>query len=168
MDSLSPRFPDMSAVYDKDLLQLARKSALVYGIPLRKGVYVGLTGPSLETPAETRFLKLIGADAVGMSTVSEVIAGVHCGMRVCTIVVITNVNLPDCMQKTSIEEVVEAADSAGACFRICGRKLSPSCRVNNFFYNELLDKIGIDIDFTIHRQKPGGQPNTARIFIDQP
>ena len=114
MDSLGPRFPDMSAVYVKDLLQLAHKSALVNGIPLRKGVYVSLTGPSLETPAETRFLKLIGADAGGMSTVSEVIAGVHCGMRVCTIVVMTNVNLPDCMQKTSIEEVVEAADSASA------------------------------------------------------
>ena len=81
---------------------------------MRKGVYVSLTGPSLETPAETRFLKLIGADTVGMSTVSEVIAGVHSGMRVCTIVVMTNVNLPDCMQKTSIEEVVEAADTARA------------------------------------------------------
>jgi len=122
MDYLGPRFPDMSAVYDKNLLQLARKSALVNGIPLRKGVYVGLT----------------------------------------------NVNLPDCMQKTSIEEVVEAADSAGALLSDLWEKIITELPGEYFFYNELLDKIGIDIDFTIYRQKPGRQANTVRIFIYQP
>jgi len=114
MDEFGPRFPDMSQVYDPDLIKLARKNALKAEIPLRQGVYVGLIGPSLETPAETRFLKMIGADAVGMSTVSEVIVGVHCGLRVMVIVAITNVNLPDCMEKTSIEDVIETANEAGS------------------------------------------------------
>ena len=74
---------------------------------------MGITGPSLETPAETRFLKMIGADAVGMSTVPEVIVGVHCGLNIMVIVAITNVNLPDCMKKTSIEEVIATAQKAG-------------------------------------------------------
>ena len=87
---------------------------LVLGLQLRQGVYVGLVGPSLETPAETRFLKLIGADAVGMSTVLEIIAAVHSGLKVAAIVVITNMNLPDCMAETSIEEVIAAAEKSGA------------------------------------------------------
>lgn len=113
MDEFGPRFPDMSQVYDPSLISIAKKSALASGIELNKGVYVGITGPSLETPSETRFLKMIGADAVGMSTVSEVITGVHCGLRIAVIVAITNVNRPDCMEKTSLEEVVAAANSAG-------------------------------------------------------
>ena len=79
---------------------------------MRQGIYAGITGPSLETPAETRFLRMIGADAVGMSTVSEVIVGVHCGLKLTVIVVITNLNLPNCIEKTSIEEVIAAADTA--------------------------------------------------------
>ena len=92
---------------------LARQKAMELGIPLREGVYVGILGPSLETPAETRFLRMSGADAVGMSTVLEVIVGVHCGMRILVIVAITNVNLPDCMNKTSVEEVIATAQKAG-------------------------------------------------------
>lgn len=113
LDEYGPRFPDMSSVYDPDLINLAKKMALNSGISLEQGVYVGLTGPSLETPAETRFLKLIGADAVGMSTVPEVIVGAHCGLRMMVIVAITNVNLPDCMQEASLDEVIENANRAG-------------------------------------------------------
>jgi purine-nucleoside phosphorylase len=114
LDAFGPRFPDMSHVYDKNLTALAREKALELRIPLREGVYVGILGPSLETPAETRFLRTIGADAVGMSTVLEVIAGVHCGMRILVIVAISNVNLPDCMKETSIEEVISTAQQAGS------------------------------------------------------
>ncbi|MDY6881264.1 MAG: purine-nucleoside phosphorylase [Desulfatiglans sp.] len=113
LDEFGPRFPDMSEVYDTSLVCLARQKALESAILTRQGVYVGLVGPSLETPAETRFLKMIGADAVGMSTVSETIVGAHCGLKILAIVVITNVNLPDCMEKTSLEEVIDNARRAG-------------------------------------------------------
>ncbi len=114
LDSFGPRFPDMSQVYDPVLIGLATRKALELGILLRQGVYVGILGPSLETPAETRFLRMAGADAVGMSTVLEVIAAVHCGLRVLAIVAITNVNIPDRMKKISIEEVIATAGKAGA------------------------------------------------------
>jgi purine-nucleoside phosphorylase len=113
LEEFGPRFPDMTSTYDKDLIALAREKAIEEGINLNQGVYVGITGPSLETPAETRFLRMIGADAVGMSTVSESIVGVHCGLKIMAIVVITNINLPDCMKKTSIEEVIATAQQAG-------------------------------------------------------
>lgn len=113
LDDFGPRFPDMSGVYDKHLMALARKKALELQLPLKEGVYVGILGPSLETPAETRFLRTIGADAVGMSTVLEVIVGIHCGLRILVIVAISNINLPDCMKKTSIEEVISTAQQAG-------------------------------------------------------
>jgi len=108
------RFPDMSAAYNSELAALAKKAALTNGINLHQGVYAGIIGPSLETPAETRFLRLIGADAVGMSTVNEVIEAVHLGMRVLAIVVITNRNIPDCMEPISIEEVLANAQSASS------------------------------------------------------
>lgn len=113
LEEFGPRFPDMSQVYDPEFIETARREALKSGVLLKEGVYIGITGPSLETPAETRFLRQIGADAVGMSTVPEVIVGVHCGLRIVAIVVITNVNLPDCMQETSVEEVITAAEKAG-------------------------------------------------------
>jgi len=109
LDEFGPSFPDMSQAYPLDLIRLARKEAVHLGIMIRQGVYVGVLGPSLETPAETRFLRMIGADAVGMSTVSQTIVGVHCGLKILAIVVITNMNLPDCMGKTSIEDVIEAS-----------------------------------------------------------
>lgn len=113
LDEFGPRFPDMSRVYDRDLMALTRMKALELHIPLKEGMYAGILGPSLETPAETRFLRSIGADAVGMSTVLEVITGVHCGMKILAIVAISNVNLPDCMKKTSIDEVIATAEEAG-------------------------------------------------------
>lgn len=114
LDDFGPRFPDMSRVYDRDLMALAKEKALELRIPLREGVYAGILGPCLETPAETRYLRAVGADSVGMSTVSEVIVGVHCGMRILAILAITNINLPDCMKQTSIEEVILTARSAGS------------------------------------------------------
>jgi len=107
LDSLGPRFPDMTTVYDKKLLALAEESALEEGIKLHKGVYVGVTGPSMETPAETRFLRMMGADAVGMSTIPEVIVGVHCGLRLLAFSAISNVNRPDCMEPAPIEAILK-------------------------------------------------------------
>ena len=113
LDEFGPSFPDMNQAYPLDLIRLARKEAVHLGIMIRQGVYVGVLGPSLETPAETRFLRMIGADAVGMSTVSQAIVGVHCGLKVLAIAVITNMNLPDCMGKTSIEDVIDVSQQAG-------------------------------------------------------
>jgi len=113
MDLFGPRFPEMTRVYDAGLADLALRTGVGQGILIRQGVYAGVLGPNLETPAETRFIRLIGADAVGMSTVCESIAAAHCGLKVLAIGVITNVNLPDCMQETSIEEVIAAAGRAG-------------------------------------------------------
>lgn len=126
MDPFGPRFPDMSEVYDRSLISLAKDKALKAGIPLKQGVYVGILGPSLETPAETRFLRMIGADAVGMSTVLEVIAGVHCGLRIMAIVAITNVNLPDCMKKASVEEIIRTAEEASLRLAVLWEKIAAS------------------------------------------
>jgi len=113
----------MSEVYDKNLISLARKEALEAGISLKEGVYIGIIGPSLETPSETRFLRMVGADAVGMSTVSEVIVGVHCGLKIMAIVAITNVNLPDCMKESSIEEIIATAEKAGPSLALLWEKI---------------------------------------------
>ena len=96
IDAWGPRFPDLSQVYDRPLREKAEAVARRLGIVLRQGVYVAVKGPSLETPAETRFLRQIGADAVGMSTVPEVIVAVHAGLRVLGISVLSNLNLPGC------------------------------------------------------------------------
>ena len=108
--ALGPRFPDMSQAYDPELRQIAQSVAQDKEIPLQKGVYAGLAGPSFETPAEIRFLRLIGADAVGMSTVTEVTVARHGGIRVLGISGISNVALsePVSGQETSHEEVLEA------------------------------------------------------------
>ncbi|MCP4722909.1 MAG: purine-nucleoside phosphorylase [Desulfobacteraceae bacterium] len=106
------RFPDMTRVYDKTLMDMARKSAASNGIILREGVYTGLVGPSLETPAETRFLKVIGGDAVGFSTIMEAIAGVHAGMKILGLSLITNINNPDAPEQTTLKTVVETAQKA--------------------------------------------------------
>lgn len=114
LDKFGPRFPDMTQVYDPDLITLAKQKALESGILMKQGVYVGLVGPSFETPAETRFLRMIGADVVGMSTVLKTIVGAHCGLSIMAIAVITNMNLPDRIEKTSLEDVITAAQSAGS------------------------------------------------------
>jgi purine-nucleoside phosphorylase len=113
LGSLGPRFPDMTAVYDKKLLALAEEAALGEKIKLHKGVYVGVIGPSMETPAETRFLRMMGADAVGMSTIPEAIVAVHCGLRLLGFSAISNVNRPDCMEPAPIEVVLKNAALAG-------------------------------------------------------
>jgi len=110
VDEWGPRFPDMSQVYDRGLIDLAEASAVENNIRVRQGVYVGLHGPSLETGAEIRFLKMIGADAVGLSTIPEVIAAVHGGMAVLGFSVITNMNLPDDFKPAGMEEIIAAAE----------------------------------------------------------
>ena len=106
VDSLGGRFPSMNEPYSKDLLAKVSIAAEALGINLQKGVYVGVQGPSLETAAETRFLRMIGANAVGMSTVPEVIAAVHAEMDVLGLSVISNVNIPDSLGPATLEEVV--------------------------------------------------------------
>jgi len=112
-DELGPRFPDMTEPYSKRLASLAREHARAAGIRLEEGVYVQVLGPSMETAAETRMLKALGADAVGMSTVMEVIQAVHCGMEVLAVSAITNVNDPDDYRPATIETVIENAQKAG-------------------------------------------------------
>ncbi|MGM0588098.1 MAG: purine-nucleoside phosphorylase [Bacteroidota bacterium] len=111
-DELGPRFPDMSEPYTEDLMDLAEQVALEQNIKLHKGVYVAVPGPNLETKAEYRFLRTIGADVVGMSTVPEVISAVHMGMRVMGISVITDECFPDALEPVNIEDVLEAAGMA--------------------------------------------------------
>lgn len=111
-DRWGPRFPDMSDPYDSELRSLARKSALERAIKLQEGVYVSVTGPCLETKAEYRFLRAIGADAVGMSTVPEVIVAVHMGMRVVALSVITDECFPDALEPVNIADIFAAAASA--------------------------------------------------------
>lgn len=106
---LGPRFPDMSQAYDPELIALAERAALAESIPLRKGVYVGVSGPSYETPAELRMLGRWGADAVGMSTVPEVIAARHMGMRVLGLTAITDMATGERVQPVTHEEVIAVA-----------------------------------------------------------
>ncbi len=108
LDELGPRFPDMSQAYDRKLLKLALKIAEENQIKPNAGVYVGLSGPSFETPADLRFMRVIGADAVGMSTVPEVIVAVHGGTKVLGISGISNKANLDGETVTSHEEVLEA------------------------------------------------------------
>lgn len=111
-EELGPRFPDMSEAYSQKLIELAKKIALKEKIGLKEGVYAGLTGPTLETPAEYRFLISIGADAVGMSTVPEVIVANHMGMKVLGISCITDLAIDGVIVKTSVEEILKAASDA--------------------------------------------------------
>jgi len=108
LDEIGPRFPDMSQAYDRPLLDLARTAAKEAGITLREGVYAGLSGPSFETPADLRFLRVAGADAVGMSTVPEVTVARHGGMRVLGFSGISNKANLDGSTITTHEEVMEA------------------------------------------------------------
>ncbi|MEO8294716.1 MAG: purine-nucleoside phosphorylase [Gemmatimonadota bacterium] len=111
-DSLGPRFPDMSMPYDKDLRVLARAVASEHGITLREGVYVAVSGPNLETRAEYRMLRALGADVVGMSTVPEVIVAVHGGMKVVGISIITDQCLPDALEPAEIGRIIATARKA--------------------------------------------------------
>ena len=102
----------MIEAYDKELGELAETAGRDEGIPLQKGVYAGLKGPSLETRAEVRFLRTIGADAVGFSTTQEVIAAVHAGIKVLGLSTITNINDPDNPTPTTVEDVIDVAQKA--------------------------------------------------------
>ena len=112
VDAWGPRFPDMSEPYDRDLRQRAEAAALERGVPLRQGVYVAVVGPNLETRAEYRFLRQIGADVVGMSTVPEVIVARHQGLRVLAMSVVTDECFPDALQPVDIAEILAAAGQA--------------------------------------------------------
>ena len=111
-DSLGPRFPDMSMPYDKELRVLVRRIAVELGITLREGVYVAVPGPNLETRAEYRMLRTMGADVVGMSTVPEVIVAVHGGMRVVGISIITDMCLPDALEPAELGRILATAAKA--------------------------------------------------------
>ncbi|HSM18714.1 MAG TPA: purine-nucleoside phosphorylase, partial [Gemmatimonadales bacterium] len=111
-DATGPRFPDMSEAYDPELRRLAREAALALGIPLHEGVYAAVPGPNLETPAEYRMLRAVGADVVGMSTVPEVIVAVHAGMRVLGVSLITDHCLPDALEPVSLEQILAVAAKA--------------------------------------------------------
>jgi purine-nucleoside phosphorylase len=111
-DTLGPRFPDMIAPYDPDLIDAALEIARQENFAAHKGVYVAVTGPNLETRAEYRFLRGIGADVVGMSTVPEVIVAVHGGMRVLGLSIITDQCLPDALQPVDINDILATAGRA--------------------------------------------------------
>lgn len=111
-DRLGIRFPDMSGPYDPALLRLAAQIAQTEKITLHEGVYVGVAGPNLETKAEYTFLRRIGADVVGMSTVPEVIVGVHAGLRIFGVSCVTDRCIPETLKPTTVEEVIRVAMAA--------------------------------------------------------
>jgi purine-nucleoside phosphorylase len=111
-ESLGPRFPDLSTVYDVRLRALARDVAAAERVTLREGVYVAVAGPNLETRAEYRFLRAIGADVVGMSTVPEVLVAIHGGMRVLGLSIITDMCLPDALEPATVEKIIAVANRA--------------------------------------------------------
>ena len=112
LDELGPRFPDMSEPYDRALLKLAEACALELAMTVRRGVYVAVPGPNLETRAEYRMLRALGADVVGMSTVPEVIVARHAGMRVLGFSIITDECLPDALAPTDLATIIRTAQAA--------------------------------------------------------
>ena len=110
VDQWGDRFPDMMAAYDHHLTDIAERIAVTEHISIQKGIYAGLKGPSLETPAEVRYLKTIGAHAVGFSTVMEVIAAVHSKIPVLGLSTITNVHNPDTPVPATVEEIIQTAN----------------------------------------------------------
>jgi purine-nucleoside phosphorylase len=111
-DSLGPRFPDMCCPYDPVLINKALEIARRDDFVAHRGVYVAVTGPNLETRAEYRFLRMIGADVVGMSTVPEVLVAVHAGMRVMGLSIVTDMCLADCLEPANIHEIIAVANAA--------------------------------------------------------
>lgn len=122
-DRLGDRFPDMCNCYDRELLKLGRRVALEEKIVCYQGVFVAVSGPNLETRAEYRFLRLIGADVVGMSTVPEVIVAIHSKMRVLGISVITDLCLPDALEPVSLPEIIATANQAEKHLRVLVRRV---------------------------------------------
>lgn len=126
IDELGVRFPDMSDIYKKDLQEIIRKTAKDLGIKLQEGVYIQLTGPNFETPAEVKMCRTLGADAAGMSTAAEAVAANHMGMKVCGISCITNLGCGMLDQPLSHIEVQETADRVAVNFN----KLVTACILN--------------------------------------
>lgn len=125
LEEHGPRFPDMSEAYDEGLREMARAAAAEEGLTLREGVYVAVTGPNLETAAEYRMLRRIGADVVGMSTVPEVIVARHAGMRVLGVGILTDMALPDALEPVDVEEIIATArDAEPGLTRLVRRVLS--------------------------------------------
>jgi purine-nucleoside phosphorylase len=122
-ERLGPRFPDLIEPYDRGLQQLALQAALEESIVARRGVYVAVTGPNLETRAEYRFLRGIGADVVGMSTIPEVLVAIHAGMRVLGFSIVTDMCLPDALAPVSIEEIITVARGAEGKLRTIVRRV---------------------------------------------
>ncbi len=117
VEELGKRFPDMSNVYDDDLQEIIREKAKEFNIHIQEGVYTYLTGPSYESPADIRMLRVLGTDAVGMSTVPEAIAANHMGMKICGISCVTNMATGILKQPLNHEEVQETADKASGNFQ---------------------------------------------------
>ena len=122
-DRLGIRFPDMCHPYDRELVAKARRIALEEKIVCHQGVFVAVSGPNLETRAEYRYLRGIGADVVGMSTVPEVIVGVHCGLRNLGLSVITDLCLPDALEPVKLEDVIAVANAAEKKLRVLVRRV---------------------------------------------
>jgi purine-nucleoside phosphorylase len=122
-DRLGPRFPDMCHPYDLELIALAQRIALEEKIACHKGVFVAVPGPNLETRAEYRFLRGIGADVVGMSTVPEVIVGVHASMRVLGLSVITDMCLPDALEPAFLPDIIATANAAEKKLRVLVKRV---------------------------------------------
>jgi purine-nucleoside phosphorylase len=112
-DRLGPRFPDMSQPYRRTLVEAASETALQLGIAAHRSVLVAVPGPNLETRAEYRMLRLVGADVVGMSTVPECIAALHGGMQVAAFSVVTDMCLPDALEPAEIERIIAVANEGG-------------------------------------------------------
>lgn len=113
-ERLGPRFPDMCAPYSKRLCDITLKAAKSVEVPVSQGVYIGVTGPCLETRAEYRMMKNLGADLVGMSTVPEVIVGVHMGMEILGMSIVTDICDPDHLEPVNIQEIIKVANEAGS------------------------------------------------------
>jgi purine-nucleoside phosphorylase len=126
-DRLGPRFPDLIEPYDRRLQDLALKIALEQNVIAHRGVYVAVVGPNLETRAEYRFLRGIGADVVGMSTVPEVLVAVHAGLKVLGFSIVTDMCLPDALHPVRIEEIIAVANEAEAKLRALVRGVLERC-----------------------------------------
>lgn len=111
-DRIGPRYPDMCEPYSRELIRLAEEIALEKGIRTHRGVYAAVTGPNVETRAEYRFLRCIGADIVGMSTVPEVLAAIHGGFKILGISCVTDMCLPDALKPIDVEEIIDIANRA--------------------------------------------------------
>lgn len=126
IDELGVRFPDMSNIYDKELQKVIRRTAALLDIPLQEGVYIQLTGPNYESPAEVRMCRTLGADAVGMSTACEAVAANHMGMMICGISCISNMGCGITANPLTHKEVQETADRVAPLFK----KLVTECIIN--------------------------------------